>query len=126
MKVVNYLDATLYLNNVTYTRTANEINYVHVKSNHPPNIIKQIPASIQKRLSDLSSNEEIFVWATPNYAAALQRSGYDHQFQYTPRSRNQVAKSKLQLYAEHESSHQQTQQRDIPTSQHWKNLQLYE
>ena len=97
MKVVNYLDATLDLNNGTYKpyhKPDNEINYVHVKSNHPPNIIKQIPASIQKRLSDLSSNEEIFHQATPYYTAALQRSGYDHQFQYTPTLRNQVARNR--------------------------------
>ena len=34
--------------------------YVHVKSNHLPNIIKQIPISIQNRLSNHSTNEEFF------------------------------------------------------------------
>ena len=34
--------------------------YVHNKSNHPPNIIKNIPESINRRLSNISSNEKIF------------------------------------------------------------------
>ena len=96
-KVVNYLDVTLDLNNGThkpYHKPDNEVNYVHVNSNHPPNVIKQIPISIQNRLSNLSSNEEIFHQATPYYTAALQRSGYDHQFQYTPTARNQRPKNR--------------------------------
>ena len=98
-KVVNYLDITLNLNNGThkpYHKPDNEVNYVHVNSNHPPNVIKQIPISIQNRLSNLSSNEEIFHQATPYYTAALQRSGYDHQFQYTPTARNQRPKNRHQ------------------------------
>ena len=97
MKVVNYLDITLDLNTETfkpYHKPDNEVNYVHVHSNHPPNVIKQIPISIQNRLSNLSSNEEIFNQATPYYAAALQRSGYDHKFQYTPTTRNQRPKNR--------------------------------
>ena len=72
-----------------YHKPGNEINYVNVHSNHPPNVIKQIPLSIQNRLSNLSSNEEIFKQATPYYTAALQRSGYDHKFEYKPNTRNQ-------------------------------------
>ena len=97
MKVVNYLDVTLDLNNGTfkpYHKPDNEVNYVHVHSNHPPNILKQIPLSIQNRLSNLSSNEEIFNQTTPYYTAALQRSGYDHQFQYTPTARNHQPKNR--------------------------------
>ena len=97
MKVVNYLDVTLDLNNETfkpYHKPDNEVNYVHVHSNHPPNILKQIPLSIQNRLSNLSSNKEIFNQATPYYTAALQRSGYDHQFQYTPTARNHQPKNR--------------------------------
>ena len=90
MKSVNYLDVTLDLNTgnyMPYHKPDSEINYVHVMSNHPPNILKQIPLSIQKRLSNLSSNEDIFKEATPFYTAALQRSGYKHKFEYTPSTR---------------------------------------
>ena len=87
MKVVNYLDVTLDLNSGTfqpYHKPDSEINYVHKQSNHPPSIVKQIPLSIQTRLSNLSSNEEIFRTATPFYEEALKRSGYDHKFEFTP------------------------------------------
>ena len=63
MKIVNYLDVTFNLNNGTYRpyqKQNNIIQYMHVESNHPPNIIKQIPKRIEKRFSQLSSSEEIF------------------------------------------------------------------
>ena len=63
MKIVNYLDVTFNLNDGTYRpyqKPDNIILCIHVESNHPPNIIKQIPKTIEKRLSQLSSNEEIF------------------------------------------------------------------
>ena len=36
-----------------------ETNYIQVNSDHPPSIIKEIPRSIEKRLSILSSSENI-------------------------------------------------------------------
>ena len=54
MKIVNYLDVTFNLNDGTYRpyqKPDNIIQYIHVESNHPPNIIKQIPKAIEKRLS---------------------------------------------------------------------------
>ena len=47
IKVVNYLDVTFNLNDGTYRsyqKPDNIIQYIHVESNHPPNIIKQIKA----------------------------------------------------------------------------------
>jgi len=87
MKTVNYLDVTLDLTNSTYRpyhKPDSETNYVHTDSNHPPSIIKQIPISIETRLSKLSSNENIFKQATPYYEEALKRAGYNHQFNYNP------------------------------------------
>ena len=63
MKTVDYLDITLNLNDGTYRpfrKPDDETNYIHVDSDHPPNIIKQLPISIEKRLSSLSSSKEIF------------------------------------------------------------------
>ena len=39
---------------------------MHVKSNHPPNIIKQIPKTIKNCLSHFNSNEEIFNESAPS------------------------------------------------------------
>ena len=70
MKIVNYLDDTFNLNDGTYRpyqKLNNIIQYIHVGSNHPPNMIKQTPKTIGKRLSQLSPNEEIFNESTPFY-----------------------------------------------------------
>ena len=73
-KIVYYLDVTLNLLNNTYKPFSNdEINYIHKESNHPPSIIKQIPFSIESRLSSLSSNEKIFNESMPIYQEALKK-----------------------------------------------------
>ena len=41
-------------------RPNEETNYLHVNSDHPPQILKQLPKSIEKRFSFLSSSKEIF------------------------------------------------------------------
>ena len=85
MKVVNYLDVTFNLNDGTYkpnTKPNNEIKYIHKNSNHPPSVIRQIPLSIESRLSTLSFNEKIFQEASPPYQKALQNSGYRHTLTY--------------------------------------------
>ena len=49
MKMVNYLDVSLSLNNSNYQpyhKPDNEILYIHKDSNHSSNILKQILASI--------------------------------------------------------------------------------
>ena len=46
MKIVNYLYVTFELNDGTYkpyTNPNNAIKYIHKGSNHPPNLIRQIP-----------------------------------------------------------------------------------
>ena len=58
--------------------------YVHNKSNHPPNIIKNIPESINRRLSNISSNEKMFQKAIPTYQDALKKSGYNYKLEYKP------------------------------------------
>ena len=63
MKTVNQLDVTLNLENSTYRsyqKEKNQIKYINIESNHSPSIIKQLPLSIESRLSSLSSSEEIF------------------------------------------------------------------
>ena len=71
MKVVNYLDLTFNLNDGTYTKPNNEIKYIHKNSNHPPSVIRQIPLSIESRLSTLSFNEKIFQEAVPLHQKAF-------------------------------------------------------
>ena len=82
-KVVNFLDVTLDLSKdifMPYLKPNNPLLYVHKDSNHPPSIIKNIPESINKRLSDLSKNEEIFNESVPAYQEALDNAGYTFKF----------------------------------------------
>ena len=53
-------------------------SYIHTSSNHPPQIIKQLPKSINERLLKNSSKEEIFNSSKGEYEEALQKSGYNN------------------------------------------------
>ena len=56
-------DVTLNLENSTYRpyqKENNQIKYINIESNQPPSIIKQLPLSVESRLSSLSSSGEIF------------------------------------------------------------------
>ena len=91
MKIVNYLDVSLNLNNSNYKpyhKPDNEILYTHKDSNHPPSILEQIPTSIEKRVSTLSSNETIFKESKEIYQKALEKSGYRQTLKYHPANEN--------------------------------------
>ena len=64
--------------------------YVHKQSNHPPNIIKNIPENINRRLSNISSNEKLFKKATPPYQDALKKIGYDYKLEYKSTPTNTI------------------------------------
>ena len=86
-KVVNYLDVTMNLNNGSYKpyrKPDDEINYIHAESDHPPNIIKQLPLSVEARLSTLSSSKKMFDEVKGQYQEALNKNGYKHQLRYNP------------------------------------------
>ena len=86
-KVVNFLDLTLDLTTEKYkpySKPTSTPLYVHGKSNHPQCIIKNIPEAINKRLSEISSDEETFKEAAAPYQEALQKSGYSYTLKFTP------------------------------------------
>ena len=85
LKVVDYLDVTLDLNNGThkpYRKPNDETLYIDAKSNHPPNIIKQLPISVEDRLRCLSSSKRIFNEAAQHYQGALEKCGFTHKLEY--------------------------------------------
>ena len=50
LKIVDYLDVTLNLSEGSYKafqKPNSKISYIHRESNHPPNIIKQLPVSVE-------------------------------------------------------------------------------
>ena len=90
-KTVNFLDVTMNLTTgeyKPYIKPNNVPLYVHRESNHPPNIIKNIPENISKRLSAISSNEQVFNKAAKEYQAALEKSGYKDKLKYRPNENN--------------------------------------
>ena len=66
-----------------YKKPNNNRLYVNVKSNHPPSVLKQIPIGVGKRLSEVSSSEEVFKQSVPVYEEALKSSGLDGKLTYT-------------------------------------------
>ena len=85
--IINFLDVTFNLRKKTYqpyTKPNTTLQYVHNESNHPPLVIKNIPAGITKRLSSLSSNKACFNQAAPLYQKALRDCGYQHKLLYEP------------------------------------------
>ena len=91
MKVVNYLDITLDLNDGSYQpyRKPNaETHYIHIQSDHPPSITKQLPWSIEKRLSQLSSSKDIFYKTAPYYEQRLNSCGYNEKLTYQQHGEN--------------------------------------
>ena len=97
-KIVDYLDVTLNLNNGSYKpyrKPNDELSYINAKSNHPPNIIKQLPISVESRLRELSSSKEIFEEAAVQYQEALNKCGYSYKLSYeTPVNENKITNKK--------------------------------
>ena len=87
LKITNYLDVTLNLMDGTYRpyrKPDDETNYIHAESDHPPSILKQLPTAVERRISDLSANEQIFLQSKDHYQDALTKSGHKHQLKYNP------------------------------------------
>ena len=81
----DFLDVTLDLEKNLYSpyrKPNDEPLYIHIQSNHPPSIRKQLPSMIEERLSAISSNEETFNKAKPVYEEALRKSGYSENLNF--------------------------------------------
>ena len=85
LKEVDFLDITLNLQNGTYRpyKKANDkLLYIHSSSNHPPQIIKQLPNSIFEEQSENFSHQDFFNTAKVEYEDALEKPGYDVDLKY--------------------------------------------
>lgn len=95
IKTVNFLDINLDLRDgihKPYMKPNNSVLYINRNSNHPISIVKNLPISINNRLSTLSANEAVFNQTAPAYQNALDQSGYRYQLRYdrTARDRPQT------------------------------------
>ena len=85
IKIVNFLDVTLDLSNNSYKpfiKTNQNPLYININSNHPKNIIKQVPKAVNLRIGKLSANENIFQESSKRYIDALKNSSFKEDFRY--------------------------------------------
>ena len=91
---VDSLDVTFNLNNESYQpfrKPNNETKYIDISSNHPPQVLKQLQKSIEKRLSEISSTKQIFEIFDNSkhlYEKALQESGFKEKLCYQQKDVN--------------------------------------
>ena len=81
----DFLDVTLNLLTGKYfpfRKIDNKPLYINAKSNHPLTIIKELPKLINKRLLDLSCNQEEFNKVKPLYEEALSESNYKASLEF--------------------------------------------
>ena len=96
IKIVNFLDVTLDLSSNSYKpfiKSNQNPTYINVNSNHPKNIIKQIPKAVNLRIGKLSANEKIFKESCKKYIDALKNCGFKEDFRYLKENiTNEIAK----------------------------------
>ena len=77
-RVVKFLDFILNLDeglHMPYHKQNANIVYVNTKSNHPPQVLTNIPKGVEQRLSRLSSNEQCFNNKKHIFQKALNEAG---------------------------------------------------
>ena len=85
LKTVDFLRVTFDLGKNVYKPFRKENNkpiYLNKHSNHPPSILKQLPKSIEKRISETSSNKGIFDESIKLYKNALKESGFSEALNF--------------------------------------------
>ena len=103
LKVVNYLDVALNLTTgkyYPYRKPDNNPLYINANSNHPPSVIRQIPASICTRISGLSCDSDEFNKTSQVYNDALISSGYKEKIRYdqNQNQRNQTNRPRIIIW----------------------------
>ena len=86
IKITDFLDVSLNLENGEYRpyrKDAKPPVYIQKASNHPPNITKQLPDMIGKRISSISYSKEVFDSEAAVYNTALKNSGYLESIRYS-------------------------------------------
>ena len=80
LKTVIFLDVTLNLTtgkDQPSNKPDNNPLYVNILSNHPPNIIKNLPGNISERIDYLSADKTIFNKSNDLFNNALVESGFE-------------------------------------------------
>ena len=95
MHQIDFLDVTFNASTGKYWpfhKPISILQYIHTQLNQPPNIRKQLPTMIEKRLSSIACDENEFNKTAPANNQALEKSGYKQNLVFlatkTEKSRN--------------------------------------
>ena len=97
LRFVNYLDVTLNNDDGSFRPCGkpDDIQYISKEFNYRLNLIKHLPASVEKRLSNNSFDEKIFQESAIYYEDTLNKARYlDKVVYHTPSASNQENKNK--------------------------------
>ena len=103
---MNFLDVTLDLTtgkDKSYNKPSSISLYINLKLNHSPNIIRNLPESISRRINKLSSDKSVFDNSKDFFNNALARSGFKDNIKFNSDfnkniSRNKNRKRKIILF----------------------------
>ena len=101
LKSTDFLDIMLDLENdkyYPYKKPNDTPLYIHRGSNHPQNILRQLPKMTGRRLSKLSSNMDEFNKAATEYQETLTKSGFTEKISYSPPARRNRRRNRNVLY----------------------------
>ena len=98
LKIVYFLDITFNLNNGAYRpykKPKESLLYLYKSSNHPPQVINQLPKIINEQLFRNCCNEEVFKSSKYQYEKTLRDIGYtDFKLMFNKTRNNQTLKSR--------------------------------
>ena len=116
-KIVNFLDTTLNLSNDTHSPYLKENSiplYVNSRSNHPPSVINNIPAGINRRLSSLASDQRSFDSAIAPYQKAQPQTQI--QAQNHRKMKKQASKQHYMVQSHIQQKCRDRHQQKVPQS----------
>ena len=96
LRTVNFLDVATDLTTgkyKPYNKPGNIPLYINIKLNHPPNIIKNSPKNISRRINKLSSDKSIFENSKDLYNSALSNSGFKDKIKFNPDYKRNISKN---------------------------------
>ena len=76
-----------------YKKPGNIPLYINVKSNHPPNIIKNLLDNISRRINKSSSDKSAFENPKDFHNSALSKSGFKDKIKFNPDYKGNISKN---------------------------------
>ena len=101
-----------------YRRLNNNPIYIDKSLNHPPTVLKQLPKSIAKRISETSPNEEILNKSIKIHSKALKQHDFTNEHKYLPNELQQPEKKRKKKTRKEDHLVQST----LFKKRYWRNI----